>query len=121
MLDYLNCKHEKLHWKTDKEWAEYQGTQNIRVNAFHRAGICKPWGRKRYEGMFEEMFYIVHVEEQESWFKWGEENTESIGTATITGKVKTLQQPCKWDAMRYLMENDKSSGENLILTIHSYN
>ena len=91
ILDYLKtAKHEKLHWKTDKEWAEYyQEHKTSESLHFTEEEYVEHMRRKRYEGMFGgTVFTLFTVEEpNETWFKWGEDKLEPIGTITIKGTV----------------------------------
>jgi predicted nucleotidyltransferase len=91
VLDYLkSAKHEKLHWKTDEEWAEYYKEHKTSESShFTEEEYVKHMARKRYEGMFAgNVFTLFTVEEpNETWFKWGEEKIEPVGTATVTGVV----------------------------------
>jgi predicted nucleotidyltransferase len=91
ILDYLKtAKHELLHWKTDQEWAEYYKEHKTSESGhFTPEEYVKHMRRKRYEGMFGgTVFTLFTVEEpNETWFKWGEEKYDPIGTATIKGKV----------------------------------
>ena len=91
ILDYLKAaKHKKLHWKTDKEWAEYyQEHKTSESSHFTEQEYVKHMARKRYEGMFGgTVFTLFTVEEKdETWFKWGEDKFEPLGTVTIKGKV----------------------------------
>jgi len=91
ILDYLKtAEHDKLHWKTDKEWAEYyKDHQTSESSHFTEQEYVKHMRRKRYEGMFGgNVFTMFTVEEPaESWFNWGDEIYEPLGTATISGIV----------------------------------
>ena len=91
ILDYLKtAKHEKLHWKTDEEWARYyQEHKTSESSHFTKEEYVRHMRRKRYEGMFSgTVFTLFTVEEpQETWFKWGEDKIEPLGTATINGMV----------------------------------
>jgi predicted nucleotidyltransferase len=91
ILDYLKtAKHEKLHWKTDNEWAEYyKEHQTSESKHFTEEEYVGHMRRKRYEGMFGgTVFTLFTVEEpNERWFKWGEDKIEPIGTVTVKGKV----------------------------------
>jgi len=91
ILDYLKiAKHEKLKWKTDKEWAEYyQEHRTSESSHFTEEEYVKHMARKRYEGMFGETVFTLFTSEEpeETWFKWGEEKYEPVGLATVKGKV----------------------------------
>ncbi len=91
ILDYLKtATHEKLKWKTDKEWQEYYKEHKTSESShFTEEEYVKHMVRKRYEGTFgNTVFTLFTVEEpDETWFKWGEESYEPVGLATIKGKV----------------------------------
>jgi|TARA_Y100000310_G_scaffold177911_2_gene177889 predicted nucleotidyltransferase len=91
ILDFLkNTKHKKLNWKTDKEWAKYYEEHKTSESShFTEEEYVKHMRRKRYEGMFDgNVFTLFTVEEpNETWFKWGEDNIEPLGTATVKGTV----------------------------------
>ena len=93
ILDYLkNANHSKLHWKTDGEWAEYYKEHKTSESLhFTEQEYVRHMSRKRYEGMFGgTVFTLFTVEEpNETWFKWGEEKYEPVGTATINGTVSS--------------------------------
>ena len=119
VLDYLKtAKHEKLHWKTDKEWAEYYKEHKTSESAhFTEQEYVNHMRRKKYEGMFGgNVFTLFTVEEaKESWFRWGEEKYKPIGTATITGKVTSHYDSLVRPGCYEISDGKfiKSSGENL--------
>ncbi len=92
ILDFLKkAKHEKLKWKTDKEWAEYyKEHRTVESSHFTEEEYVKHRGRKRYEGMFGGMVFTLFTVEEpgETWFKWGEAEYEPKGLATIKAVVK---------------------------------
>ena len=91
ILNYLKTAvHDKLHWKTDKEWAEYYKEHKTAESShFTEQEYVKHMSRKKYEGLFgNTVFTLFTVEEpDETWFKWGEETYEPVGMATVAGKV----------------------------------
>jgi uncharacterized protein len=91
ILDYLKtAKHDKLHWKTDEEWAEYyKGHKTSESAHFTEEEYVKHLGRKRYEGIFSGTVFTLFTTEEpdERWFKWGEDKIYPLGTATVKGKV----------------------------------
>ncbi|MBI3034763.1 hypothetical protein HYY71_00425 [Candidatus Woesearchaeota archaeon] len=91
ILNYLkDAKHEKLHWKTDEEWAEYYKEHKTSESMhFTEKEYISHMARKRYEGMFDKtVFTLFTVEEpQETWLKWGDESYVPIGLATVQGRV----------------------------------
>lgn len=91
ILNYLKtAKHEKLHWKTNDEWAEYyQEHKTSESSHFTQEEYVKHMERKRYEGMFGGTVFTLFTTEEpdETWFKWGEEKYGPIGLATVKGIV----------------------------------
>lgn len=91
VLDYLNsAKHRKLKWKSDEEWAKYYREHKTSESLlFTEEEYIRHMRRKRYEGMFGgTVFTIFTVEEpDETWFRWGEEEYEPVGLATVKGVV----------------------------------
>jgi predicted nucleotidyltransferase len=91
VLDYLKtAKHEKLHWKTDEEWAEYYKEHKTSESVhFTEKEYVKHMSRKRHEGIFGgTVFTLFTVEEpHEIWFRWGDETYDPVGLATVEGTV----------------------------------
>jgi len=91
ILNFLkDAKHDKLHWKTDEEWAEYYKEHKTSESShFTEEEYVKHMRRKRYEGMFGGTVFTLFTTEEpeETWFKWGEETYEPKGLATVKGKV----------------------------------
>jgi len=91
ILNYLKtAQHEKLHWKTDEEWAEYYKEHKTSESShFTEKEYVRHMARKRYEGMFGGTVFTLFTveEEEETWFKWGEEKYEPVGLATVSGEV----------------------------------
>jgi predicted nucleotidyltransferase len=91
ILNYLKtATHEKLHWKTDDEWAEYYKIHKTSESLhFTEKEYVKHMSRKRYEGMFGGTVFTLFTSEEpeETWFKWGDETYEPKGVATVTGDV----------------------------------
>lgn len=91
ILDYLEtAKHEKLHWKSDEEWARYYQEHKTSDSAhFKEDEYVRHMRRKRYEGIFGGVVFTLFTVEEphETWFKWGEDKFEPLGTVTIKGTV----------------------------------
>ncbi|MFH0837328.1 MAG: hypothetical protein V1870_04315 [Candidatus Aenigmatarchaeota archaeon] len=91
ILNFLKtAQHPLLRWKSDQEWREYyQDHKTSESSHFTEDEYVKHMERKRYEGMFgENVFTLFTVEEpDETWFEWGDEKYQPIGTATIEGMV----------------------------------
>ena len=91
ILDYMNtASHPKLKWKTDEEWATYYKEHKTSESShFTEKEYVQQMKRKKYEGTFGgTVFTLFTVEEpHETWFKWGDEKYEPLGTATIQAAV----------------------------------
>ncbi len=81
--------HKDLRWKTYGEWEAFYKKRNRHM--VHKKEIyIKNMHRKRSEGFFKgTLFVIFAVEnEDEAWFKWGQEKYKRLGTAKFWGIVK---------------------------------
>ncbi|MBI5332511.1 MAG: hypothetical protein HZB65_02975 [Candidatus Aenigmarchaeota archaeon] len=91
ILDFLKtAQHPLLRWKTEKEWRDYyQDHKTSESSHFTEDEYVKHASRKRYEGMFNGTVFTLFTAEEpnETWFKWGEETYQPLGTATIEGIV----------------------------------
>lgn len=91
ILNFLKtAKHSLLKWKTREEWAEYYKEHKTSESShFTEEEYTNHVSRKRYEGLFGgTVFTLFTVEEpNETWFKWGEEEYQPVGTATAKGIV----------------------------------
>lgn len=89
LMSYLEkAKHPLLRWKTDDEWMEFYHRRN-RYSIFGREQFLRYMKRKKSEGYFSDTLFVIFAveNEEEAWFKWGEEKYHSLGLATVEGKV----------------------------------
>jgi len=89
LMEYLKeAKHGSLRWKTKEEWLQFYKRRN-RYSIFSEEQFLHSMQRKKSEGYFNDnLFVIFGVEnEDESWFKWGQEKYKDLGTVTLEGTV----------------------------------
>lgn len=81
-------RHNKLRWKTEKEWMDFYRRRN-RFSIFPKDLFLQCMERRRSEGFFDgTLFVIFGVElEEETWFRWDQERYRSLGPAVIEGRV----------------------------------
>ena len=84
-----SANHSLLRWKTEKDWNDFHKKRN-RFDIFDEKEFLKIMSRKKSEGLFgDSLFVIFCVEnEDETWFKWGEEKYYEKGFVEIEGIVK---------------------------------
>jgi len=91
VLNFLKtAKHEKLRWRTEREWLKYYEThRTAETSHFTPRQYAKQMARKRYEGLFGGTIFTLYTVEEpdETWFKWGEEKYKPLGLATVQGEV----------------------------------
>jgi predicted nucleotidyltransferase len=90
LMEFLKKNdHPDLRWKTYEEWEAFYKKRNRHV--IHKKEIyIENMYRKKSEGFFKgTLFVIFAVEnEDETWFKWGEEKYRKLGIAKFEGLVK---------------------------------
>ncbi len=90
LMEFLeSVNHPLLKWKTEDQWIDFFNRRN-RSKFFSKEEFLHSMSRKKSEGYFgDSLFVIFCVEnEDERWFKWGEEKYEELGTIKIQGKIK---------------------------------
>src|SRR3989344_1042705 len=90
LMNFLEkSSHELLKWKTKEQWIQFYKRRNRR-NIFDENDFIKAMSRKRSEGYFgDSLFVIFCVEnENERWFKWGEETYQEKGFVKVRARVK---------------------------------
>ncbi|MBW2976256.1 hypothetical protein KY347_02310 [Candidatus Woesearchaeota archaeon] len=89
LMKYLqDAKHKDLRWKTYDEWKQFYKKRNRHI--IHKEEIyIENMYRKKSEGFFRKTLFIIFAVENadETWFKWGEEIYNRIGTAKFEGKA----------------------------------
>ncbi len=87
--------HKELRWKTYEEWENFYRKRNR--NIVHEKEIyLKNMNKKKSEGFFKGTLFVIFASENENetWFKWGEETYNHIGTAKFKATVKN-----NWDSV----------------------
>ncbi len=82
-------QHPLLKWKTEEEWLRLYKERN-RANIFEKELFLERMKKKKSEGFFGNSLFVVFCAENEDelWFKWGEEEYRALGSAIVRGKVK---------------------------------
>ncbi|MBI2651729.1 hypothetical protein HYX01_04615 [Candidatus Woesearchaeota archaeon] len=90
LMEFLEKnRHKDLRWKSYEEWEEFYKKRNRHM--LHKKEIyIRNMHRKKSEGFFKETLFVIFAveNEDEAWFKWGEEKYKRIGTAKFHGVVK---------------------------------
>jgi len=89
LIQYLKrAKHTLLSWKTKERWLDYYQQRN-RAKIFNKKEFLRLMLRRKSEGYFGgSLFVIFGVEnEDETWFKWGQEQYSTCGLATVNATV----------------------------------
>ena len=89
LMEFLEKNsHKGLRWKTYEEWEEFYKKRNRHI--IHKKEIyIKNMHRKKSEGFFKKILFIIFAveNENESWFKWGEERYRRMGSAKFEAIV----------------------------------
>ena len=82
-------KQKDLRWKTYDEWYDFYKKRNRHV-IHQKDKYIENMHRKKSEGFFKKTLFVIFAVENENdaWFKWGEEKYKYLGTAKISGLVK---------------------------------
>ena len=83
------ASHKDLKWKTYEEWEEFYKRRNRHI--IHKKEIyIENMHRKKSEGFFKNTLFVIFAveNEDETWFKWGEEKYKKIGRAKFQGIVR---------------------------------
>jgi predicted nucleotidyltransferase len=90
LMEFLKKNnHKDLRWKTYEEWEDFYKKRNR--NMIHKKEIyIENMYRKKSEGFFKETLFVIFAveNEDETWFRWGQEEYKRIGIAKFKGKVK---------------------------------
>lgn len=81
--------HKDLRWKTYEEWGSFYKKRNRHL-IHKKERYIKDMYRKKSEGFFKKTLFVIFAveNEDETWFKWGEERYKRIGVAKFQGVVK---------------------------------
>ncbi|MEK6869653.1 MAG: hypothetical protein AABX63_05320 [Nanoarchaeota archaeon] len=90
LMEFLEKNdHPDLRWKTYEEWEGFYKRRNRHI--IHRKDIyIENMHRKKSEGFFKNTLFVIFAveNEDEAWFKWGQEKYKRIGIAKFHGIVK---------------------------------
>ncbi len=81
--------HKDLRWKTYEQWEEFYKKRNRHM--IHKKDIyIRNMHRKKSEGFFKNRLFVIFAVENddEAWFKWGEERYKRLCTAKFKAIVK---------------------------------
>lgn len=81
--------HKDLRWKTYEEWEDFYKKRNRHI--IHKKDrYIENMYRKKSEGFFKNTLFVIFAVENENevWFKWGEERYKVLGSAKFSGIVK---------------------------------
>ena len=90
LMEFLGKTTNKdLRWKTYSEWESFYKKRN-RHMVHKKEKYIENMYRKKSEGFFKETLFVIFAieNENEAWFKWGNEKYKRIGQAKYNGLVK---------------------------------
>lgn len=90
LMRFLGKSDNKdLRWKTYEEWGEFYKRRN-RHMVYKKEIYIQNMDRKKSEGFFKNILFVVFAveNEDETWFKWGDEKYKTIGNAKFEAVVK---------------------------------
>lgn len=81
--------HKDLRWKTYEEWEEFYKKRNRHI-IHKKETYIDNMHRKKSEGFFKNTLFVIFAVENddEAWFKWGQEKYKRVGIAKFHGMVK---------------------------------
>tara|TARA_Y100000310_G_scaffold267407_1_gene279388 strand:+ start:10224 stop:11291 length:1068 start_codon:yes stop_codon:yes gene_type:complete len=89
LMKFLEKNKDKdLKWKTYEEWENFYKKRNRHM--IHKKEIyIENMYRKKSEGFFKDTLFVIFAveNEDETWFKWGEEGYKQVGVAKFEGLV----------------------------------
>jgi predicted nucleotidyltransferase len=89
LMNFLeNNSHKDLRWKTYEEWESFYKQRN-RYMVHRKEVYIENMHKKKSEGFFKETLFVIFAveNENETWFKWGEEKYRNIGCAKFQAKI----------------------------------
>ena len=89
MMGFLKAaKCKELRWKNYEEWEQFYTRRN-RHMVHNKQTYLKNMERKKSEGFFNDTLFVIFAveNENETWFKWGEEKYRNIGFAKFSAIV----------------------------------
>ncbi|MEK6873878.1 MAG: hypothetical protein AABW91_03460 [Nanoarchaeota archaeon] len=83
------ASHPLLKWKSKEDWIDFYKRRN-RQNIFTLNEFLKVKMRKKSEGFFKGKLFVIFCAENEDevWFKWGEEKYVDVGNVKIRAEVE---------------------------------
>ncbi len=80
--------HKDLRWKTYEEWEEFYKKRNRHI-IHKKETYIENMHRKKSEGFFRNTLFVIFAveNEDETWFKWGDENYKNAGNAKFEAIV----------------------------------
>lgn len=111
LMEFLGkSSHKDLRWKTYEEWESFYRKRNRHM--VHKKDIyIANMGRKKSEGFFRDILFVIFAVENEDevWYRWGEERHKRIGVAkfeaVVSGNRDSVVRPgC------YLVSNSRFTG-----------
>ncbi len=81
--------HKNLKWKTYEDWEKFYTKRNRKI-VHDKKTYIRNMNKKKSEGFFKETLFVIFAveNENETWFKWGEEKYRQIGIAKFNAVVK---------------------------------
>jgi len=90
LMEFLKTASSKyLRWKTYEEWEDFYTKRN-RHMIHNKETYMKNMYRKKSEGFFRETLFVIFAveNENETWFRWGEEKYKNRGIAKFNATVR---------------------------------
>ena len=89
LMEFLGeNKHPDLRWKDYREWEDFYKKRNRHI-LHNKENYIKNMHRKKSEGYFKDTLFVIFAveNEDEAWFKWGEEKYKKLGSAKIKAAI----------------------------------
>jgi len=89
LMEFLEKNNsDELRWKTYEEWENFYKKRNRHV-IHKKETYIENMHRKKSEGFFKNTLFVVFAVENDNdtWFKWNQEQYKRIGTAKFEGLV----------------------------------
>jgi len=90
LMEFLEKNnHDGLRWKTYEEWEEFYKRRNRRI-IHKKETYIDNMHRKKSEGFFKNTLFVIFAveNEDEAWFRWGDEKYKKVGAAKFKAAVK---------------------------------
>jgi predicted nucleotidyltransferase len=106
-------EHKYLRWKTYEEWEAFYEKRNR--NIVHKKDIyIRNMHRKKSEGFFKDTLFVIFAveNENETWFKWGEEKYKNIGNARFKATIKDNKNSVVRPGCYEVIDSEFIDGDN---------